>query len=95
MTGQSEFDHVKFPYFYRLVPPDLSESYAMTAMAQKKGYKRIALAFGNDIGSQTFVGPAIAAIKKAGMSVAATRHSTSTPPRSAPRRRRSSPPSRT
>src|SRR5579863_4218782 len=22
MTGQSEFDAVKFPYFYRLVPPD-------------------------------------------------------------------------
>ena len=21
MTGQSEFDHVKFPYFYRLVRP--------------------------------------------------------------------------
>ena len=34
MTGQSEFDHVKFPYFYRLVPPDLSESYAMVAIAQ-------------------------------------------------------------
>src|ERR1039458_1907106 len=32
MTGQSEFDHVKFPYFYRLVPPDLSESYAMVAI---------------------------------------------------------------
>jgi ABC-type branched-subunit amino acid transport system substrate-binding protein len=71
MTGQAEFDHVKFPYFYRLVPPDLSESYAMTAMAKNKGYKRVALAFGNDIGSQTFVGPAIAAIKKAGMSLAA------------------------
>jgi branched-chain amino acid transport system substrate-binding protein len=71
MTGQAEFDHVKFPYFYRLVPPDLSESYAMTAIAQKKGYKRVALAFGNDIGSQTFVAPAIAAIKKAGMSVVA------------------------
>ncbi len=71
MTGQSEFDHVKFPYFYRLVPPDLSESYAMVAIAQKKGYKRIALAFGNDIGSQTFVGPAIAAIKKAGMTLVA------------------------
>ncbi|MGH2888708.1 MAG: ABC transporter substrate-binding protein, partial [Solirubrobacteraceae bacterium] len=66
MTGQSEFDHVKFPYFYRLVPPDLSESYAMVAIAKNKGYKKIALAFGNDIGSQTFVGPAIAAIKKAG-----------------------------
>ncbi len=71
MTGQSEFDHVKFPYFYRLVPPDLSESYAMTAIAQSKGYKRIALAFGNDIGSQTFVAPAIAALKKAGISMVA------------------------
>jgi ABC-type branched-subunit amino acid transport system substrate-binding protein len=71
MTGQSEFDHVKFPYFYRLVPPDLSESYAMVAIAKNKGYKRIALAFGNDIGSQTFVGPAIAAIKRAGMTLVA------------------------
>lgn len=71
MTGQSEFDHVKFPYFYRLVPPDLSESYAMVAIAQDKHYKRIALAFGNDIGSQTFVGPAIKAIKKAKMRLVA------------------------
>ncbi len=71
MTGQSEFDHVKFPYFYRLVPPDLSESYAMVAIAKNKGYKRVALAFGNDIGSQTFVKPAIAAIKKAGMKLVA------------------------
>ncbi|HLH64510.1 MAG TPA: ABC transporter substrate-binding protein, partial [Solirubrobacteraceae bacterium] len=71
MTGQSEFDHVKFPYFYRLVPPDLSESYAMVAIAKNRGYKRIALAFGNDIGSQTFVGPAIAAIKRAGMQLVA------------------------
>jgi ABC-type branched-subunit amino acid transport system substrate-binding protein len=69
MTGQSEFDHVKFPYFYRLVPPDLSESYAMVAMAKNKGYKRIAMAFGNDIGSQTFVAPAMAAIKRAGLSL--------------------------
>ncbi len=67
MTGQSEFDHVKFPYFYRLVPPDLSESYAMVAMAKNNGYKKVALAFGNDIGSQTFIAPAIAAIKKAGL----------------------------
>jgi branched-chain amino acid transport system substrate-binding protein len=71
MTGQSEFDHVKFPYFYRLVPPDLSESYAMVAMARNQHYKRLALAFGNDIGSQTFVAPALAAIKKAGLSLVA------------------------
>jgi branched-chain amino acid transport system substrate-binding protein len=71
MTGQSEFDHVKFPYFYRLVPPDLSESYAMVAIALHQHDKRLALAFGNDIGSQTFVAPAVAAIKKAGLSVVA------------------------
>jgi ABC-type branched-subunit amino acid transport system substrate-binding protein len=72
MTGQSEFDHVKFPYFYRLVPPDLSESYAMIWIANSmRHYKRIALAFGNDIGSQTFIAPAIAAIKKAGETLVA------------------------
>src|SRR5580698_291033 len=69
MTGESEFDHVHYPYFYRLVPPDLEESYAMVAIAQKLHYKRIALAFGNDIGSQTFVQPAIAALKKAGITL--------------------------
>ena len=71
MTGQSEFDHVHYPYFYRLVPPDLAESYAMTVIAQNLHYKKIALAFGNDIGSQTFVQPAIAAIAKAGLQVVA------------------------
>jgi branched-chain amino acid transport system substrate-binding protein len=71
MTGQSEFSHVAYPYFYRLVPPDLAESYAMTVIAKSLGYKRIALAFGNDIGSQTFVQPAISAIAKAGMTVVA------------------------
>jgi ABC-type branched-subunit amino acid transport system substrate-binding protein len=67
MTGQSEFDHVHFPYFYRLVPPDLEEAYAMVVIAKNLGYTKVALAFGNDIGSQTFVQPAIGAIKKAGM----------------------------
>ncbi len=69
MTGQSEFDSVHFPYFYRLVPPDLEESYAMVAIAQELHYHRIALAFGNDIGSQTFVQPAIGALKKAGITL--------------------------
>ncbi len=69
MTGQSEFDSVHYPYFYRLVPPDLEESYAMVAIAQQLGYKRIALAFGNDIGSQTFIQPAISALKKAGITL--------------------------
>ncbi len=42
----------------------------MVVIAQQLHYTKLALAFGNDIGSQTFVQPAIAAIKKAGM----TRH---------------------
>jgi ABC-type branched-subunit amino acid transport system substrate-binding protein len=71
MTGQSEFDAKHYDYFYRLVPPDLAESYAMTVIAQQLGYKKIALAFGNDIGSQTFIQPAISAIKKAGMTLVA------------------------
>lgn len=72
MTGQSEFTHKKFAYFFRLVPPDLAESYAMTAIAKyHTHYKRIALAFGNDIGSQTFVTPAAQAIHKAGLDLVA------------------------
>ena len=71
MTGQSEFSSTHFPYFYRLVPPDLAESYAMVVIAQHLGYKRIALAFGNDIGSQTFIKPAITSIGKAGQTLVA------------------------
>ena len=69
MTGESEFDHVHFPYFFRLVPPDAADSVAMVKIAKNKGYKNIALAFGNDAGSQTFVAPAEAAIKRAGMNI--------------------------
>jgi branched-chain amino acid transport system substrate-binding protein len=70
MTGQSQFDSgTPVPYFFRLVPPDLAESYAMTVIAKQQHYKRIALAFGNDIGSQTFIQPAIGALKKAGITV--------------------------
>ncbi len=71
MTGQSEFDSTHFDYFYRLVAPDLDESSAMVVIAQRQHDHRIALAFGNDIGSQTFVKPAIASIKKAGMTLVA------------------------
>ena len=70
MTGQSEFDSTHFDYFYRLVAPDLAESYALVAIAKKKGYQRVALAFGNDIGSQTFVQPAVSALGKAGIAIA-------------------------
>jgi ABC-type branched-subunit amino acid transport system substrate-binding protein len=69
MTGESEFDHVHFPYFFRLVPPDAADSVAMVKIAKVHGYKNIALAFANDAGSQTFVQPALAALKLNGMNV--------------------------
>ena len=69
MTGESEFDAIHFPYFFRLVPPDAADSVAMVKIAKNKGFKKIALAFGNDAGSQTFVQPALNAIKANGMTV--------------------------
>lgn len=69
MTGQSEFDSTHFDYFYRLVAPDLAEAYAMVAIAKQKHYQRVALAYGNDIGSQTFVQPAINSLAKAGLTL--------------------------
>ncbi|HZD64561.1 MAG TPA: ABC transporter substrate-binding protein [Acidimicrobiales bacterium] len=71
MTGQSEFDHKHFKYFFRLVPPDLEEGRAMVAIAKQKHYTKVALAFGNDIGSQTFVKPALASLKKENITVTA------------------------
>ena len=69
MTGESEWDAVHYPYFFRPVPPDAAESAAMALIAQREGYKKVALAFGNDAGSQTFVAPALAALKKEKISV--------------------------
>ena len=69
-TGQSEFDKSKFKYFHRLVPPDEYDAYAMVGIARfYDKYSKIALVFGNDIGSQAFVEPAKKAIEKTGGTV--------------------------
>ena len=74
MTGQSEFNKTSFTYFHRLVPPDSFDAYAMIGSAlygpNHAPYKRVALVFGDDIGSQTFVGPAVAALNKLGVTIA-------------------------
>lgn len=74
MTGQSEFNKTNYKYFHRLVPPDSFDAYAMIGSAifgpNHAPYKNIALVFGDDIGSQTFVGPAKAALDKLGVKVA-------------------------
>jgi ABC-type branched-subunit amino acid transport system substrate-binding protein len=69
-TGQSEFNKSSFKYFHRLVPPDEYDAYAMVGIARLYDhYSRIALVFGNDIGSQAFVGPAMKAVQKTGGTV--------------------------
>src|SRR5437879_13660244 len=56
MTGQSEFNKTTLKYFHRLVPPDEFDAYAMVGSAlygpNHSAYKKFALVFGNDIGSQ-------------------------------------------
>ncbi len=74
MTGQSEFNKSTAKYFHRLVPADSFDAYAMIGSAlygpNHAPYKRVALVFGDDIGSQTFVGPAVAALNKLGVTIA-------------------------
>lgn len=74
MTGQSEFNKTTAKFFHRLVPADSYDAYAMIGSAlfgpNHAPYKRVALVFGDDIGSQTFVGPAVAALNKLGVTVA-------------------------
>jgi ABC-type branched-subunit amino acid transport system substrate-binding protein len=70
MTGQSEFNKTSFTYFHRLVPPDEFDAFAMVGSALDHfSYKRVALVFGNDIGSQAFVGPAMKALQSLGATV--------------------------
>jgi ABC-type branched-subunit amino acid transport system substrate-binding protein len=70
MTGQSEFNKTSFTYFHRLVPPDEFDAFAMVGSALDHfNYKRVALVFGNDIGSQAFVGPAMKALQNLGATV--------------------------
>jgi ABC-type branched-subunit amino acid transport system substrate-binding protein len=74
MTGQSEFNKSTAKYFHRLVPADSFDAYAMIGSALfgpgHPAYKSVALVFGDDIGSQTFVGPAVAALNKLGVTIA-------------------------
>jgi ABC-type branched-subunit amino acid transport system substrate-binding protein len=74
MTGQSEFNKSTAKYFHRLVPADSFDVYAMIGSALygpgHAPYTRVALVFGDDIGSQTFVGPAVAALNQLGVTIA-------------------------
>lgn len=73
MTGQSEFNKTKLPYFHRLVPADIFDAYAMVGWIiygpSHPSWNKVALVFGDDIGSQSFVQPATNALKHFGKTV--------------------------
>jgi ABC-type branched-subunit amino acid transport system substrate-binding protein len=73
MTGQSEFNKTKLPYFHRLVPADIYDAYAMVGWVMygpnHPTWNKVALVFGDDIGSQAFVQPATNALKHFGKTV--------------------------
>jgi neutral amino acid transport system substrate-binding protein len=68
MTGQSEFNKTTLPYFHRLVPADIFDAYAMVGWVMygpgHPAWNKVALVFGDDIGSQSFVAPATNALQK-------------------------------
>ena len=73
MTGQSEFNKTTLKYFHRLVPADIYDAYAMVGWVQygpdHPTWNKVALVFGDDIGSQTFVQPATNALQHFGKTV--------------------------
>src|SRR6267143_1131252 len=73
MTGQSEFNKTKLPYFHRLVPADIFDAYGMVGWVQygpnHPAWNKVALVFGDDIGSQSFVQPATNALQHFGKTV--------------------------
>src|ERR1700737_4136568 len=73
MTGQSEFNKTKLAYFHRLVPADIYDAYAMVGWIMygpnHPTWNKVALIFGDDIGSQGLVQPATNALKHFGKTV--------------------------
>ncbi len=65
-TGQAAFDKNTYDYFWRLTPPDDAAGIAMAIYAYKKGYRRGAAVFGNDISSQGNVPNLLTTFKKLG-----------------------------
>jgi ABC-type branched-subunit amino acid transport system substrate-binding protein len=68
-TGQAAFDKNIYDYFWRLTPPDDAAGIAMAVYAYRKGYRRGAAIFGNDISSQGNVPNLLTAFKKLGGSI--------------------------
>lgn len=65
-SGQAAFDKNTYPYFWRLTPPDDAAGVAMAIYAYRKGYRRGAAVFANDITAQGNVPTLVSAFMKLG-----------------------------
>jgi branched-chain amino acid transport system substrate-binding protein len=65
-SGQAAFDHSAYSYVWRLTPADDAAGVAMAVYAYRKGYRRGAAVFGNDLSSQGNVPNLVSAFKKLG-----------------------------
>ena len=67
--GDVGFDKNHYPYFWRTIPGDDVEGYAMAAWAKAQGWTRVAAVFGNDQGAQGNVPGLLAGAKQLGIKV--------------------------
>jgi branched-chain amino acid transport system substrate-binding protein len=65
-NGLVAYDKTTDPYFWRMTPSDDQNGAAFVAWAAKKGYKRVAVVFQNNIGAQGNEPGVVAAVKKIG-----------------------------
>jgi ABC-type branched-subunit amino acid transport system substrate-binding protein len=66
VAGASTFDHMKYPYVFRVTVSDSTMARGMAAYAIHAGYKHAALIFTNGANSQTIVPPLVAAYERHG-----------------------------
>jgi branched-chain amino acid transport system substrate-binding protein len=67
-NGLSVYIHNTYPYFWRMTAPDIAGGAAMSLWAAKRGYKRVALVFQNDVGDLGNKPGMVSALAKSGMS---------------------------
>ena len=67
--GDVGFDKNHYNYFWRTIPGDDVEGYAMAAWAKAQGWTRVAAIFGNDQGAQGNVPGLLAGAKRLGIKI--------------------------
>jgi ABC-type branched-subunit amino acid transport system substrate-binding protein len=66
-NGLSVYIHNTYPYFWRMTAPDVAGGAAMGLWAAKRGYKRVAVVFQNDVGDLGNKPGLVSALAKSGI----------------------------